>query len=145
MAVLCWWMGFPTPPYVSERKSNAIQIPDNPLHFHHSQHHLPSCTQRSCTKAWSLSNSNSNSYKPKWHRSKCCRQKCTRMRCAQVKIVSGKSFKRCYRPRPLIDTKVPLIRKKQEEKIGARTLKKHGGIKIHTLVMSSHGRQIAQF
>ena len=47
MAVLCWWMGFPTPPYVSDRK-------------------------------------------------------CTRMRCEQVKNVSRKSFKRCYRPRPLI-------------------------------------------
>ena len=33
------------------------------------------------------SNSNSNLYKPKWHRSQCCGQKCTRVRCARVKNV----------------------------------------------------------
>jgi hypothetical protein len=42
------------------------------------------------SKNWPLSkircsNSNSNYYKPRWHRSQCCGQKCTRVRCARVK------------------------------------------------------------
>ena len=131
--------------YVSERWRNARQIPDHPLHHHHSQHHLPSCTQRSCTKAWSLSNSTSNLYKTKWHRSQCCGQKCTRIRCAQVKIVRGSLLKKGAADLDLLlYTKVPLTLKKHEEIISARSWSKHGGMELHTLVTSSYERQIAQ-